>query len=111
VGDALTIATVESRVAVSAFDAGAVNGPVGLRLTDQGEELAGRTAPLPGGTIVLADEERIISVLFGATAADCEVPFRKRGTSRVLLVALGVKGVPEIALEEALWVAMSALRA
>jgi DNA/RNA-binding domain of Phe-tRNA-synthetase-like protein len=111
VGDALTIATVESRVAVSAFDAGAVKGPVGLRLTDEGEKLAGRTAPLPGGTIVLADQERIIGVLFGATAEDCVVPFHKKGTSRVLLVAFGVRGVPDMALEEALWVAMSALRA
>jgi hypothetical protein len=35
----------------------------------------------------------------------------KRGTKRVLLTAIGVRGVPDIALEEALWVAGSALRA
>jgi len=35
----------------------------------------------------------------------------KRGTGRVLLAAIGVRGVPDIALEEALWVAGSALRA
>jgi hypothetical protein len=29
----------------------------------------------------------------------------------VMLVAIGVRGVPDIALEEALWVACSALRA
>ena len=35
----------------------------------------------------------------------------KRARGRVLLAAIGVRGVPDIALEEALWVAGSALRA
>jgi DNA/RNA-binding domain of Phe-tRNA-synthetase-like protein len=108
VDDALTIATVEVGVAVRAFDADRVSGRPGLRLSDEGEGFEGRVSPLPEGTIVIADEERALEILFGRTAEGRGV---RRGTSRVLLAAIGVRGVPDIALEEALWVAGSALRA
>jgi DNA/RNA-binding domain of Phe-tRNA-synthetase-like protein len=108
VEDAITIATVEVGVALRAFDADRVSGRVGLRLSEEGERFEGRVGPLPEGTIVIADEKRSLGVLFGRTAEGRRV---RRGTNRVLLAALGVRGVPEIALEEALWVAGSALRA
>jgi DNA/RNA-binding domain of Phe-tRNA-synthetase-like protein len=108
VDDAITIATVEVGVALRAFDADAVSGRVGLRLSEDGEAFEGRVTPLPRGTIVIADEQRPLGVLFGRTA---EARGVRRGTRRVLLAAIGVRGVPDIALEEALWVAGSALRA
>lgn len=108
VDDALTIATVEVGVAMRAFDADRVTGRVGLRLSDEGERFEGRVTPLPEGTIVIADEEHPLGVLFGRTAEGRGV---RRGTKRVLVAAIGVRGVPDIALEEALWVAGSALRA
>ena len=108
VDDALTIATVEVGVALRAFDADRVSGAVGLRLSEPGEQFEGRTSPLPEGTIVIADEERALGILFGSTAEGRGVG---RGTRRVVLGAIGVRGVPDIALEEALWVASSALRA
>jgi DNA/RNA-binding domain of Phe-tRNA-synthetase-like protein len=108
VDDALTIGMVEVGVALTAFDADRVDGRVGLRLSAEGERFEGRVSPLPDGTIVLADEQRPLAVLFGRTAEGRGV---RRGTSRVLLAAIGVRGVPDIALEEALWVAGSALRA
>ena len=108
VDDALTIAMVEVGVALRAFDADRIAGRVGLRLSGEGEGLEGRVSPLPEGTIVVADEKRSVGVLFDRTAEGRGV---KRGTSRVLLAAIGVRGVPDIALEEALWVAGSALRA
>jgi DNA/RNA-binding domain of Phe-tRNA-synthetase-like protein len=108
VEDAITIATVEVGVALRAFDANRVSGRVGLRLSKAGERFEGRVSPLPEGTIVIADEECPLGILFGRTAEGRGV---KRGASRVLLGAIGVKGVPDIALEEALWVAGSALRA
>ena len=108
VDDALTIAMAEVGVALQAFDADRVGGKVGLRLSAPGEGFEGRTSPLPDGTIVIADEERALAVLFGKTAEGRGV----RGkTARTLLVALGVRGVPEVALEEALWVAASAMHA
>ena len=57
---------------------------------------------------MVADEQRPIEILFGATAAERGVSPK---TERTLLMAIGVKGVPEIALEEALWLAASAMRA
>jgi DNA/RNA-binding domain of Phe-tRNA-synthetase-like protein len=108
VDDALTIAMVEVGVAMRAFDAQRIDGRVGLRLSAEGEGFEGRVSPLPDGTIVVADEKRPLGILFDKTAEGRGV---KRGTSRVLLVAIGVRGVPDIATEEALWVAGSALRA
>jgi DNA/RNA-binding domain of Phe-tRNA-synthetase-like protein len=108
VDDALTIGTVEVGVALRAFDADRVEGRVGLRLSTEGEGFEGRVSALPDGTIVVADERRPLGILFDRTAEGRGV---QRGTSRVMLVAIGVRGVPDIALEEALWVAGSALRA
>ncbi len=108
VDDALTIAMVEVGVALRAFDADRAEGRLGLRLSAEGEGFEGRVSPLPEGTIVVADERRPLGILFDKTAEGRGV---KRGTRRVLLVAISVRGVPDIALEEALWVAGSALRA
>ncbi len=108
VDDALTIAMVEVGVALRAFDADRAEGRLGLRLSAEGEGFEGRVSPLPEGTIVIADEKRPLGILFDKTAEGRGV---KRGTSRVLVVAIGVRGVPDIAIEEALWVAGSALRA
>lgn len=108
VDDALTIAIVEVGVALRAFDADRVEGRVGLRLSTRGEHFEGRVSALPDGTIVVADERQPLGILFDRTAEGMGV---RRGTKRVLVVAIGVRGVPDIALEEALWVAGSALRA
>jgi DNA/RNA-binding domain of Phe-tRNA-synthetase-like protein len=106
VDDALTIAMVEVGVAVRAFDADRVEGRVGLRRSAEREGFEGRVSPLPEGTILIADERRPLAILFERTAEGRGV---RRGTGRVMLVAIGVRGVPDIALEEALWVACSAL--
>jgi DNA/RNA-binding domain of Phe-tRNA-synthetase-like protein len=100
--DGLRIAIAEVGVAVQAFDAGALEGRLGLRLSVQGERLNGRATPLESGRIVLADERRVLGFLFGAMAADAE-PTRR--TERATFAAIGVKGVPDVALDEALWVA------
>ena len=108
VEDALTIAMVEVGVALRAFDADRVEGRIGLRLSAEGEGLEGRRSPLPDGTIVVADESRALGVIFDRTAEGRGVD---RRTRRLLLAATGVRGVPDIALEEGIWVASSALRA
>jgi DNA/RNA-binding domain of Phe-tRNA-synthetase-like protein len=106
--DALVIAVVESGVAVRAFDADRITGRLGLRLSAPGERFGGRQSPLPRDTIVIADEERPIAILFGPTAAGRGV---QPSSERTALVAIRVKGVPDIALEEALWLAASAMLA
>jgi DNA/RNA-binding domain of Phe-tRNA-synthetase-like protein len=104
--DALTVATVESSVAVRAFDADRVTGRPGIRGSEPGEELEGRPGELPPGTLVVADEARPLSLLFGALAAGRGVRPR---TSRTLLVAIQVTGVSAIAVGEALWLAAGIL--
>jgi DNA/RNA-binding domain of Phe-tRNA-synthetase-like protein len=105
--DALTIAIIESGVAVRAFDADRVSGQLGIRPSVPGEELEGRPGELPSGTLVVADERRPLSLLFGATGAGRGVGPK---TARTLLVAIQVGGVPAIAVEEALWLAAGVLR-
>ncbi len=106
VEDALTIAIAESGVALSAFDADRVTGAPQIRPSLAGEVLEGRAGALPDGTLVIADDERPLSLLFGALASGREVG---RRTARTLLVAVQVAGVPEIAVEEALWLATGIL--
>jgi DNA/RNA-binding domain of Phe-tRNA-synthetase-like protein len=108
VDDSLTIAMVESGVAIRAFDADGIEGRLGLRLSAEKEGFEGRVSPLPDGTIVIADEKRPLAVLFGKTAEGRGVTSK---TKRTILVAIGVRGVPDVALEEGLWIAASAMHA
>jgi len=104
--DALTIAIVESGVALRAFDADRASGRLGIRATEPDEGLEGRPGALPAGTLVIADEERPLGLLFGATAAERGVNPK---TKRMILTAIAVKGVPEISIEEAIWLAVDVL--
>jgi DNA/RNA-binding domain of Phe-tRNA-synthetase-like protein len=106
--DALTIATVEIGVALRAYDADKVSGRLGIRPSAPGERLEGRRSALPKGTLVVADDERPLEILFGDIAEGRGVGPKTR---RTLLAAIGVKGVPDIAIEEALWLAASSMRA
>jgi DNA/RNA-binding domain of Phe-tRNA-synthetase-like protein len=100
VDDALLLATLETGVPVLAFDAAAVEGELGLRVSPGGESLG--EVPLSSGQVVVADRVRALAVLFGDTAEGCGV---RRSSERMLLAAVRVKGVPEVSVEEALWVA------
>jgi DNA/RNA-binding domain of Phe-tRNA-synthetase-like protein len=104
--DSLTIATVETGVALLAFDADQVEGPLGIRESAPGEALEGRPGELPHGTLVVADERRPLSLLFGALAEGRGV---HPESVRILIAAIQVRGVPRIAIDEALWIACSAM--
>lgn len=98
--DAITIATLETCVAITAFDADRLAGLMGLRLSREGEPLGGSGRPLPDRQIVIADEERPLAVLGGEVAEDRGVT---RDTTRMAIAAVQVKGVPDMTVEEALW--------
>ena len=102
VDDALTVAVVETGVAVRAFDADRVQGELGLRISQAGERLGGTPQgfELPDGTIVIADERHSLGLVFGDTAAGRGVT---GDTARIALCAVRVEGVPDISVEEALW--------
>jgi DNA/RNA-binding domain of Phe-tRNA-synthetase-like protein len=105
--DALTIALVETGVPLWALDADRIDGPLGLRLSEPDERLAGSDGrSLPPGRIVVADARAPVAPLFGELAA-AAVPGRR--TTRLLLFAVRVDGVTAVAVEEALWTCVEAL--
>jgi hypothetical protein len=58
------------------------------------------------GTLTIADESQPLGHLFGVTG---EAFALDRESSRIAIAAIQVKGVPQIAVEEALWMAASTL--
>ncbi|HXS47754.1 MAG TPA: hypothetical protein VN756_09870 [Solirubrobacterales bacterium] len=104
--DALTVATVETGIALRAFDAEQIEGALCIRDTAPGESLAGRPAELPRGTLVIADKRAPAGLLFGATGEGRGV---ERSTNRFAIAAIQVDGVPQIAVDEALWMIASML--
>ena len=105
VDDALTIAIAETGVPLIALDADRVGGELGLRLAQAGERL-GPVRPLSERQLVVADRQRPVAVVLGEVGADAGVTPE---TEQIVLCALGVKGVPRISLEEALWSAAETL--
>jgi DNA/RNA-binding domain of Phe-tRNA-synthetase-like protein len=99
--DAITIATFETGVPLIAFDADRVEPPPHLRLAADGELMGQAGRPLSSGQIVVADQQRPLAVLFSDLDPDTGVTPQ---TNRMLMVAVQVDGVPDIAVEEALWV-------
>jgi DNA/RNA-binding domain of Phe-tRNA-synthetase-like protein len=106
--DALTIATVETGIALRAFDADRLEGSLCIRDSGPGESLAGRPGELSHGTLVIADEKQPVGLLFGLTADGREV---RRPTRRIAIAAVQVDGVPQIAVDEALWMVAATLEA
>lgn len=104
--DALTIAMIESGVALCAFDADRVEPPLVVRPSKPGERMEGLVNPLTTGSLVVCDRHRPVSLLFGEMAAERGVHPK---TKRIILVATRVKSVPRIAVEEALWLAAEIL--
>jgi DNA/RNA-binding domain of Phe-tRNA-synthetase-like protein len=104
--DALTIATIETGVALRAFDADRLEGRLCIRDSAPGESLSGRPGELPHGTLTIADEAGPIGLLFGSTGGGYAV---ERGTRRVAVAAVQVGAVPQIAVDEALWMVATTL--
>jgi DNA/RNA-binding domain of Phe-tRNA-synthetase-like protein len=92
--DALTVAVLETGVGIAAFDADGLAGDLQLRRD--------------GDTIVVADDEGSVAVLFHEPVARAHL---SRDTRRVALVAVTLPNVAQLFVEEALWIAWEILRA
>jgi len=99
--DALSIAIVETGVALRAFDGDQV-GRLCIRDTGPGESLPEEGGELAQGTLVIADERGPIGRLFGERTDWSGI---ERLSRRVTVAAVQVNGVPQIAVDEALWIA------
>jgi DNA/RNA-binding domain of Phe-tRNA-synthetase-like protein len=106
--DVLLIALMDTGVPVWALDTEAVNGPLGIRSSSEGEPLgrSPRASPLPAGRLVVADASAALAVLFGELARGHEP---KADTGSLTLFAIQVDGVPSLYVEEALWICRTAL--
>lgn len=110
IDDARLIAVVETGVPVWALDANLVDaGGLGIRVTAADDQLgSGEYARgVASGQLVVADARLIHALLFDEVAPGHAV---SRSTQRAALFAVGVEGVPSIHLEEALWIAVEAMR-
>lgn len=105
--DALTIAIAETGVAVRAFDSDRLQGRLCIRESAPGEALPGKPAQLERGTLTIADESGPVELLFGGTVEGGV----GRDTRRIAIAAVQVKGVPQAAVDEALWIASSTIAA
>jgi len=103
--DALTIATVETGVALRAFDATRLNGKLCIRDSAPGESLPGKPGEMAQGTLTIADEQAPLALLFGGSSNGGQLEPERR----TAIVAVQVKGVPQAAIDEALWIACAAI--
>jgi DNA/RNA-binding domain of Phe-tRNA-synthetase-like protein len=103
VTDACLIALVETGVPVWAVDADHVDvGGLGIRTVAEADRGQSETLGvwLEPGALVVADAENVYGLLF----AELDPAHRvSRRTDRVALFAVAVDGVPDIHVEEALW--------
>lgn len=106
--DALTIATAETGIALRAFDANRINGGLCIRNSAPGESLPGNVRELLPRTLVLADDRVPLEPLFGGPASG---PAVDSSTRRIAIGAIAVKNVPPAVVDEALWIASSAIEA
>lgn len=108
--DALRIALVETGVPLWAVDADGVDGPLGIRTARPGERLGdGPYAhDLEPGRLVVADAGAPVAILFGELAPRAQPTAE---TAYLRIFSLQVAGVPEIHVEEALWLCAEALDA
>jgi DNA/RNA-binding domain of Phe-tRNA-synthetase-like protein len=105
--DALNVAIVETGVALRAFDGEQV-GRLSIRDAGPGESLPEQPDELAQGTLVIADERGPIGRLFGEPAEWSGI---ERVSRRLTIVAIQVNGVPQISVDEALWMAVGTLQA
>jgi DNA/RNA-binding domain of Phe-tRNA-synthetase-like protein len=106
--DTLLIALVDTGVPVWALDTALIDGPLGVRSSQEGEPLGRSSAAprLPAGRLVVADASAALAVLFGEIASGHAA---RAVAGELTLFTLQVPGVPSLHVEEALWMCQSML--
>ena len=105
--DAYNVASVKTEVAIAAFDAAKLSGPLTLRFAVEGERFMGIGMPKPvtlkGGEVVISDGAKLVAVYPYRDSDDSKITERTRSA---LIIACGVPGISEerlrLAVEESL---------
>jgi len=100
--DSYNLVSIETEIALAAFDADRLRGDLKMRFARQGEEFLGvgmdRPVVLKGNEIVVADEERLVAIY---PYRDAEFSKIKESTTNALLMVCGVPGISEESLKHA----------
>jgi DNA/RNA-binding domain of Phe-tRNA-synthetase-like protein len=104
--DAYNIASIETEIALAAFDADRIYGDLVMRLARRGEEFVGigmaKPITLTGCEVVLTDDKRLVAIYPHRDAQHSCITLE---TTNVLLLACGVPSIDEESLKVALNIA------
>ena len=100
--DAYNLASVDTAVALAAFDENGLVGELLMREAEAGEEFLGigmeRPAVLRGGEVVVADGEKLVAIYPYRDADACKIT---EETGQVLVLVCGVPNIGDEALDQA----------
>ncbi len=92
--DAYNLASMESRIAIAAFDASGVEGELLMRSAEEGEEFRGigmdESMSLRGNEVVVSDAEKLVAIYPYRDADETKITLQTRG---VVLLVCGVPGI------------------
>lgn len=105
--DAYNLASMETAVALAAFDVDQIEGDLLMREAGEEERFLGigmeKPVTLKGGEVVVADGEKLVAIYPYRDAEDSKITLQTR---RALLMVCGVPGLDEETLEAAGGVAL-----
>ena len=100
--DTYNLASVDTAVALAAFDEDGLVGELLMREAEAGEEFLGigmeRPAVLRGGEVVVADGEKLVAIYPYRDADACKIT---KETGQVLMLICGVPNIGDEALDQA----------
>ena len=105
--DAYNLASINTEIALAAFDADKLKGNLLMRIAESGEEFTGigmsKPMILQGGEVVVSDKEKLVAIYPHRDAENTKV---MEQTRNVVLLACGVPGIPEESLRNAIYEAI-----
>ena len=106
--DAYNLASIETGVALAAFDMNLIKGDLTIRFSAPGEMFVGigmdEPMRLRGNEIVLSDEERLVAIYPYRDADSTKVTAETRN---IMLLVCGVPGIDDALLERAALIAIN----
>jgi DNA/RNA-binding domain of Phe-tRNA-synthetase-like protein len=100
--DAYNLASMETCIALAAFDTNRLNGDIIMRFANKGEEFLGigmdKPVILTGGEVVMTDASRLLAIYPHRDAEYSKITLQ---TNDLIIISCGVPGIPVERLREA----------